>query len=132
MEEGLGTELENVFPDDGGEKSPPPEMPPPAYSEWSGVGLRRAAKTAPTTLKPSSRRKSRSPSHLAEQMALAISDPARRMIGKYLIDMVDEAGYLSGDFDGVAEKLGAHARARSKRCLRSCRPSTRPASARET
>src|SRR4029077_14163010 len=26
MEEGLGTELENVFPDDGGEKNPAPEM----------------------------------------------------------------------------------------------------------
>ena len=106
MEEGLGTELENVFPDDGGEKSPPPEMPPPAYSEWSGSGSHggddsaynlEAFVTAETTLA----------SHLAEQMALAISDPARRMIGKYLIDMVDEAGYLSGDFDAVAEKLGA-------------------------
>ena len=40
-------------------------------------------------------------------MALAISDPARRMIGQYLIDMVDEAGYLTGDLGSVAEKLGA-------------------------
>jgi RNA polymerase sigma-54 factor len=29
------------------------------------------------------------------------------MIGRYLIDMVDEAGYLSGDLAAVAEKLGA-------------------------
>jgi len=106
MEEGLGTELENVFPDDGGEKSPAPEPPPPAYAEWSGSGSRgtddgaynlEAFVTAEVTLA----------SHLAEQMALAIPDPSRRMIGKYLIDMVDEAGYLSGDFDAVAEKLGA-------------------------
>ncbi len=106
MEEGLGTELENVFPDDGCEKLPPPEIPPPAYSEWSGAGARsgedsaynlEAFITAETTLA----------SHLAEQMALAISDPALRLIGKYLIDMVDESGYLSGDFDVVAEKLGA-------------------------
>ena len=105
MEEGLGTELENVFPDDGGEKAPPPEIPPPAYSEWSGSGAPsgedsaynlEAFVTAETTLA----------NHLAEQMTLAISDPVRRMIGKYLIDMVDEAGYLSGDFDAVAEKLG--------------------------
>src|ERR1700687_407884 len=40
MEEGLGTELENVFPDDDGEKNPPPEMPPPAYPEWSDAGTR--------------------------------------------------------------------------------------------
>jgi len=45
--------------------------------------------------------------HLAEQMVLAISDPAGRMIGQYLIDMVDEAGYLVGDLQSVAHKLGA-------------------------
>ena len=45
--------------------------------------------------------------HLAEQLALAITDPARRMIGQYLIDLVDEAGYLTGDLASVAEKLGA-------------------------
>src|SRR5271166_4091224 len=39
MEQGLGTELENVFPDDsGGEKVAATEAPPAAYSEWSGVG----------------------------------------------------------------------------------------------
>ncbi len=106
MEEGLGTELENVFPDDGGEKSATPEAPPPAYSEWTGAGSQsstdgdynlEAFVTAEITLA----------AHLAEQMALAISDPAGRMIGQYLIDMVDEAGYLIGDLDAVADKLGA-------------------------
>ena len=29
------------------------------------------------------------------------------MIGQYLIDLVDEAGYLAGDLDAVADKLGA-------------------------
>ena len=104
MEEGLGTELENVFPDDGAEKSPVPETPPPAYSEWSGAGSRgsddynlEAFVSAEVTLAD----------HLAEQMALAVHDPAARMIGQYLIDMVDEAGYLTGDLDAVADKLGA-------------------------
>ena len=106
MEEGLGTELENVFPDEGGEKNPAPETPPPAYSEWSGAGTSNtddsgynleAFVSAEITLA----------AHLAEQMALAIADPAGRMIGQYLIDMVDEAGYLSGDLDMVADKLGA-------------------------
>jgi RNA polymerase sigma-54 factor len=44
--------------------------------------------------------------HLAEQLALAVAEPGRRMIGQYLIDMVDEAGYLSGDLPLVGEKLG--------------------------
>lgn len=105
MEQGLGTELENVFPDDGGEKNPKsPEAPPPAYSEWSGASSANgddynleAFVSAEVTLAD----------HLAEQMALAISNPAGRMIGQYLIDMVDEAGYLTGDLETVAEKLGA-------------------------
>ena len=106
MEEGLGTELENVFPDDGGGKAPAPEVPPPAYSEWSGSGGSGGDDSA-YNLEAFVSAEMTLADHLAEQMALAISDPARRMIGKYLIDMVDEAGYISGDFDGVAEKLGA-------------------------
>jgi RNA polymerase sigma-54 factor len=105
MEQGLGTELENVFPDDGGEKtSKSGETAAPAYSEWSGAGSSggedynlEAFVSVETTLAD----------HLAEQMALAISSPAGRMIGQYLIDMVDEAGYLTGELDAVADKLGA-------------------------
>jgi RNA polymerase sigma-54 factor len=44
---------------------------------------------------------------LREQLALAITDPVRRMIGHYLIDLVDEAGYLTDDLAAAAEKLGA-------------------------
>jgi len=105
IEQGLGTELENVFPDDSGDKSADVREPQPgAYSDWSGAGSTvgegynlEAFVSAETTLVD----------HLAGQMALAISNPAGRMIGQYLIDMVDEAGYLSGDLDAVAEKLGA-------------------------
>ncbi|MGZ5836272.1 MAG: RNA polymerase factor sigma-54 [Xanthobacteraceae bacterium] len=105
MEEGLGTELENVFPDDGGEKTSQPEMPPPAYSEWSGVRAGRedseynleAFVEAETTLR----------GHLSEQLAIAVADPRQRFIGEYLIDLVDETGYLTTDITEVAEKLGA-------------------------
>ena len=45
--------------------------------------------------------------HLAGQLVLAISDPARRMIGQHLIDLVDESGYLGGDLAVVGERLGA-------------------------
>ncbi|MGH6771394.1 MAG: RNA polymerase factor sigma-54 [Xanthobacteraceae bacterium] len=44
--------------------------------------------------------------HLSEQLTLAVADPAQRMIGQYLIDLVDDAGYLTGDLMPVAEKLG--------------------------
>jgi RNA polymerase sigma-54 factor len=45
--------------------------------------------------------------HLTEQLVLAFADPAQRLIGHHLIDMTDEAGYLRGELDGVAELLGA-------------------------
>jgi RNA polymerase sigma-54 factor len=110
MEQGLGTELENVFPDDAGgaetRASVADAEGPAAYSEWSSsvAGARsdgdynpESFVSAETTLAV----------HLSNQLPLAIADPARRMIGQYLIDLVDEAGYLSGDLVAVAEKLGA-------------------------
>jgi RNA polymerase sigma-54 factor len=79
---------------------------PMGYSEWAGTGAGgrengdynlEAFVSVETTLAD----------HLAEQLALTITNPARRMIGQYLIDLVDEAGYLNGDLALVAEKLGA-------------------------
>jgi RNA polymerase sigma-54 factor len=75
-----------------------------AYFEWGGAQGRHAGDdynpeafvAAEVTLAD----------HLAEQLAIAVTDPARRMIGQYLIDLVDEAGYLCSDLDPVAEKLG--------------------------
>ena len=75
-----------------------------------GMGERRRRRpraTATTISRPSCRPRPTLADHLAEQLALAIADPVRRMIGQYLIDLVDEAGYLAGDLADVAEKLGA-------------------------
>ena len=44
--------------------------------------------------------------HLTRQLHLAFSTPANLIIGQYLIDMIDDAGYLHGDLDGLAEQLG--------------------------
>jgi RNA polymerase sigma-54 factor len=79
---------------------------PMGYSEWAGIGAGgrengdynlEAFVSIETTLAD----------HLAEQLALTVTNPARRMIGQYLIDLVDDAGYLNGDVALVAEKLGA-------------------------
>ena len=45
--------------------------------------------------------------HLTEQLHLTVSDPAMRMIGAHLIGLVNEAGYLTGDFGSIADTLGA-------------------------
>src|SRR4051812_17194836 len=106
IEERLGTDLENEFPDEAatGPRSGT-ELAPPS-TDWSGTtsgghensdyNLEAFVSATPTLA-----------DHLAEQLSMAITDPVRRMIGQYLIDMVDEAGYLTGDLASVAEKLGA-------------------------
>jgi RNA polymerase sigma-54 factor len=43
--------------------------------------------------------------HLTEQLGLSTQDPVLRFLGSFLIDAVDDAGYLSLDFDKTAEQL---------------------------
>jgi RNA polymerase sigma-54 factor len=44
--------------------------------------------------------------HLLGQINVDIEDPADRIIALYLVDMLDDAGYLPPSLDGVAETLG--------------------------
>jgi RNA polymerase sigma-54 factor len=104
----LGTELENVFPDDASQPAaPPPNMDAPAaYSQWTGTGA-GGREDSDYNLEAFVSAEATLADHLAEQLVLAIADPVRRMIGQYLIDLVDESGYLTGDLATVGEKLGA-------------------------
>jgi len=78
IEDSFDTPLENVFPD-AEAPARPAQSEPAAYSEWAGVGSGgredgdynlEAFVSAERTLAD----------HLAEQLSLAIPDPARRMI----------------------------------------------------
>jgi len=108
----LDTDVENVFPDDTGAAGAPESEPramQPMDSGWSAMGSGRGGSfeagefdfesmlTGEVTLRD----------HLNEQLALTIADPAKRLIGQHLIDMVDDAGYLSGDLEQVADRLAA-------------------------
>ncbi|RCK35489.1 RNA polymerase sigma54 factor [Thalassospira xiamenensis] len=42
---------------------------------------------------------------LDDQLNIAFADPVSRMIGSYLIDMLDESGYVAGPLEEVAESL---------------------------
>ncbi|MCK0197021.1 RNA polymerase factor sigma-54 [Ancylobacter sp. 6x-1] len=107
IEERLDTGLENVFPDDPGREpvQPSSHVETGGYAEWTGGGGGRdeegynleAFVSSQTTLAD----------HLERQLALAVSDPVARLIGHHLIDLIDEAGYLTSDLESVAEKLGA-------------------------
>ena len=44
--------------------------------------------------------------HLLNQLQLDITDPVERMIGAHLIDMVDDAGYITQSLTPLSESLG--------------------------
>src|SRR5262245_56853324 len=83
-EDRLDTGLENVFPDAAG-ASPPrgAAETPMAYSQWAGVGA-GGREDADFNLESFVSAETTLADHLAEQLMLAIADPARRMIGQYL------------------------------------------------
>ncbi len=45
--------------------------------------------------------------HLASQLPLMVSGPVELLIGQYLIDLIDEAGYIPPHLQSLADKLGA-------------------------
>jgi RNA polymerase sigma-54 factor len=78
------------------------------YTDWSGAGAGSGRQTdGEYNLEAFVSAERTLADHLAEQLVLAVVDPARRLIGQYLIDLVDEAGYLTGDLAQVTDKLGA-------------------------
>ena len=92
----------DLFPED----APPRDAPGPSLGSWSSVGSGgtppedynlEAFVAAERTLKD----------HLAEQLAIAAPDPARRLIGHALIALLDDAGYLREPLEAIAERLGA-------------------------
>lgn len=107
IEDRLDTGLENVFPDDAGREAVRPTTGDTgSYSDWSSVGgggrdeddyNLEAFVSAETTLGD----------HLEGQLTLALNDPVALLIGHHLIDLIDEAGYLTTDLASVAERLGA-------------------------
>src|ERR1700675_3939336 len=97
IEQRLDTGLDNVFPDE----SPAgpvrqAQSEPAAYSEWAGVGAGGRA-DGDYNLEAFVSEETSLAGHLAEQVALAFPDPVDRMIAQYLVELVDEAGYLTGD-----------------------------------
>ncbi len=105
----LDTELDNIYSEDtASELAQHSTVPGQADSGWtslqsgSPVPLGEAFSLESTLTGEQSLAE-----HLTEQLNMAITEPARRIIGLHLIDMVDDAGYVTGDIDQVAERLGA-------------------------
>ena len=44
--------------------------------------------------------------HVLDQLNLDLRDPAERIIGLHLVEMLDESGYMTGDMVALADRLG--------------------------
>jgi RNA polymerase sigma-54 factor len=105
MEQTFDSGLENVFSEEPAEAASraAQDVAPTSYTEWGGG----ASNDSDYNLESFVAAETTLADHLAEQLALAVADPVRRLIGQYLIDLVDEAGYLPADLSHVSEQLGA-------------------------
>jgi len=104
----LDSSLENLFPDDPGTSE---RLGPDLTAQWksasgsgSGGGSSEGfdiGEMAATTVTLRE--------HVGEQIALAFSKPAERLIAGELADSLDEAGYMRADPHEIAARLGADA-----------------------
>jgi RNA polymerase sigma-54 factor len=78
----------------------------PNYSEWAA---NRAGTRSDYNLEGFVAAEATLAQHLAAQLALVGLDPAQKLIGQYLIGLMDENGYVPADLSGIGDKLGASA-----------------------
>ena len=91
------TEVENVFPEQRGEDR--------LGTDW-GSGGGGADGAAPDIDQYIAARPTLA-DHLNAQIGLLLTDPADRLIARFLTDGLNEAGYLAIELETVAEQLGA-------------------------
>jgi len=112
--------FEDMYDDTGSDRAGADGEAPPAAlggSDWtstSGTGSGGGAGDSDLDLEDRLTRDLTLAEHLTEQLDVAVFDPAKRMIGRFLIDCVDDAGYLRFDdlddgvdgLDDIAGRLG--------------------------
>lgn len=103
IEERLGSELGNVFPDEPAPAAAPERPVPSGLRDGGGIGgeggeanLEAFVAAAPTLA-----------DYLDAQLGLAIADPVLRLIGRGIVDSLDAAGYLAEPLGELAGRLGA-------------------------
>jgi RNA polymerase sigma-54 factor len=102
----LDTDLANVFTDDHG--PPAGEAAPVLPTEnWAVAPSRQPISAEDYNLEAFVAEQKSLADHLIDQLGLSVADPTMRLVGKALIDEIDEAGYLRADLGTIAERLGA-------------------------
>jgi RNA polymerase sigma-54 factor len=97
----LDTDLENVYAD-----STANDLGPDLTGNWSTVTQRTNGPDGDADLEAYVSGELSLKDHLVEQIQMTVTDPIDVVIARYIVDMVDEAGYLSPEFDELGVKLG--------------------------
>ncbi len=100
----LETDYDNGWTDEGGDGGA--GNAPEAASSWGTPGGRTLDGQAGPNLEQTVSSEISLRDHLLTQIDVDIADPADRIIATHLVDLLDDAGYLSASLDGVAERLG--------------------------
>ena len=95
---GYDTDLDNVFPEEAAQD----RLNEPVQWSDRGPGV---GEEAPDIDQFVAARPTLS-DHLTRQASLLVSDPAERLISQFLIDCLNEAGYLGSPIEQIAEQLG--------------------------
>jgi RNA polymerase sigma-54 factor len=110
IEADFGTNLDNVFQDDAPIRSLEGpgigEQLPVTSSLWSGVSGGGGFDDIDAGFEATLTEEETLHSHLNAQLDLATTDPVSLLIGRFIIDAVDENGYLTETPEAIAERLG--------------------------
>jgi RNA polymerase sigma-54 factor len=109
IEDNLGSGVENAIEADRaptpGEVATSGEMSDYSATSWTGAPGGVSEGEAPNLEAYVAARRTLA-EHLSEQLAVAVVDPADRMIGYAIIDSLDENGYLHESLADLADRLG--------------------------
>lgn len=110
IESRLDTGLDNVFPDDAA--GPGAASAADAFggssSIWSSASAGGSFDDGEgPDLEATLREELSLHDHLLAQLDLALADPVDRLIGRHLVDAIDEAGYLTEAPEAIAQRLAA-------------------------
>ena len=99
----LDARLDNVFPDDHGT---PEQTGPQLNDPWMSTPMRNGGVNPDYDLEAVLAGEQSLSDHLEHQLTTAIADPKARIIGQFLINELDDFGYLQSDLALVANRLG--------------------------
>ncbi len=100
----LDVEYEDVNPGDSGSDTAPSDY---RTNDWAGASSSGSFEGGDREFGATLSKEVSLAEHLTEQLQVATRDPVQLLIGSYLIDLIDEAGYLREPLDVVADRLGA-------------------------